>query len=187
MGVEALGSCQSLRSVTIHCINATDVGFEALSSCSELRSLTLHGSYVTDDVLIAISNGCVNLESLSIVSSDLITDMGLCQFSRSPKLENVRISRCGQISDFSISHLVKGCSNLQSINAEGGMIGYNLKRHLNQKHRLFIDMEENRSVFPPPYVEKKRPILTCLYNGITFVPRVVLYTFYVLCYVDGDE
>jgi F-box and leucine-rich repeat protein 2/20 len=187
MGVNALGSCQSLRSVTIHCINATDVGFAALADCTELRSLTIHGSYVTDEVLEAISNGCLNLENLSIVSSDLITDMGLSQFSKSPKLENVRISRCSQISDVSIAHLVRGCNNLQSINAEGGMIGYNLKRHLNQKHRLFIDMEENRSVFPPPYVEKRRPILTCLYNSIIFVPRVILYSIYVLCYLDDDD
>ena len=95
-----IGSFQALDGTA-----CTVKGFTALHNLPQLRRLTLNKSGVSDKELAVIA-GCKELREL-VLPESTITDAGLVEIEKLPKLEKLDISDAAKVTDKGIAHIVK--------------------------------------------------------------------------------
>ena len=93
----------------------TDAGvLELAQKCTALKQLDLGGTFITDAAITAIANNCADLENLVVNSCYDITDAAL-RVVRLPKLTNLDLHGCSEISDAGLIELSQQCTALRSL------------------------------------------------------------------------
>ena len=94
---------------------------ELAQKCTELKHLNLNLTSITDAAITAIVNNCADLEDLTVSACDNITDAAF-RVVRLPKLTNLDLSGCSEISDAGLIELSRQCTALKSLNILGTSI-----------------------------------------------------------------
>jgi hypothetical protein len=96
-----LRSCPTLLTLKLDSLpGVTEVGYELIGTlCPHLRTVSIPG-HACDATLLRISNGCLDLRSLSIVECGAVTEVGLrAVFHYCSLLEELNVSQCPRVTD----------------------------------------------------------------------------------------
>lgn len=101
------------------CVSMTSKSIQHFVRCGSehLKILKLSGcKNVTDDALLQVAKGCVNVHILDFTGCELITDMGVAAIAVGcPNLAEVRMKDCWRLTDVGIVSLLSTCSKLTHI------------------------------------------------------------------------
>ena len=87
---------------------------ELVQKCTELKDVDLSSTSITDAAIIAIADNCADLEDLAVNGCENITDAAL-RVVRLPKLTNLDLEDCPDISDAGLIELSRQCTALKSL------------------------------------------------------------------------
>ncbi len=100
----------------------SDAGvIELAQKCTALKDLNLCGTSITDAAITAIATNCGDLEELVLQNCENLTDAAL-RVVRLPKLTNLDLSGCSEISDAGLIELSRQCTALKSLGICGTSI-----------------------------------------------------------------
>lgn len=113
--------CRKIKSLDINkCSNVGDAGVSSLAKAcaSSLKTLKLLDCYkVGNESILSLAQFCKNLETLIIGGCRDISDESIMLLADSCKdsLKNLRMDWCLNISDSSLSCILKQCRNLEAL------------------------------------------------------------------------
>ena len=106
--------CRELKEINMkECRQVSDVGLLSVKACSKLLVLVLARSdlvlRITDISLLAISEGCHDLQSLDIAGCNMISDVGISWLAKGCKsLRRLNFSNCPKITNGGMRYLGEG-------------------------------------------------------------------------------
>lgn len=124
--VEVANHCANLQELTLSgCPLISDKSLEAIGKCSkQLRCLVVNEALtgpaeVTDRGIIAIANGCSNLDSLAVCRCMQVSDISIeITAKKCQQLQKLYISNCNHITDRSILALIQHSIKLKILVAQ---------------------------------------------------------------------
>jgi hypothetical protein len=90
--------------------------------CPRLMSVEVQRACATDECVALLAKGCRNLQDVSCVANDAITDASLISLATScPRLRLLKLSfrNCQGITDVGLEVIAKNCAHLNSVEIEG--------------------------------------------------------------------
>ena len=103
------------------CDELSDMGLTALArQCNQLHTVNLHSSLATEKTLVTLQKGCPLISTLTLLSSNFISDIGLSYLAqRGTLLKTVDLSHCNLISDKGIVALAQVSPLLKNVDLSG--------------------------------------------------------------------
>ena len=97
------------------CVNVGDDSVVALSeNCPHLQSLSLFSLTITDRAVKSVSKGCKNLVSLSISGCKLVTDEGAITIAALERLQSLYLN-AASITDKSVINIATKCRLIRAL------------------------------------------------------------------------
>lgn len=96
--------------------NVTDLAGEAIASSESLKRLNLSWLVnVSDATVIALAEGCKNLDALNLTGCEFVTGEGVRTLTKHGSLKELILTSCEKLSGYDLEELVLGCQTLEYI------------------------------------------------------------------------
>ncbi|XP_060208340.1 F-box/LRR-repeat protein 4-like [Lycium barbarum] len=96
--------------------NVTDVAGEAIASSETVKRLNLSWLVnVSDATVVALAEGCKNLNALNLTGCEFVTGEGVCTLTKHRSLKELVLTSCEKLSGYDLEELVLGCQTLEHI------------------------------------------------------------------------
>ncbi|XP_059275025.1 uncharacterized protein LOC132029716 [Lycium ferocissimum] len=96
--------------------NVTDVTGEAIASSESVKRLNLSWLVnVSDATVVALAEGCKNLDALNLTGCEFVTGEGVCTLTKHRSLKELVLTNCEKLSGYDLEELVLGCQTLEHI------------------------------------------------------------------------
>nr|XP_018633451.1 F-box/LRR-repeat protein 3-like [Nicotiana tomentosiformis] len=96
--------------------NVTDIAGEAIASSEILKRLNLSWLVnVSDATVVALAEGCKNLNALNLTGCEFVTGEGIRALTKHRSLKELVLTSCEKLSGYDLEELVLGCQTLEHI------------------------------------------------------------------------
>lgn len=120
--IKVLGDCcPGLKRLNVkECIQISDIGIVSLNALKSLESINISrknlSSRITDVSLLALAEGCRDLQSISLSGCEMITDVGISWIANGcRKLTQLNIANCYKVSNAGLRYIGEECHQLRKI------------------------------------------------------------------------
>ncbi|KAL8146652.1 hypothetical protein AgCh_004399 [Apium graveolens] len=117
-GLKSISRCSKLSSLKLGiCLNITDYGLTHIGmSCSKLTELDLYRcAAISDKGILAICDGCPDLQMINIAYCNDITDISMISISKCSKIHTFESRGCALITSLGLAALAVGCKQLTKL------------------------------------------------------------------------
>ncbi|KAK4730161.1 hypothetical protein R3W88_023149 [Solanum pinnatisectum] len=96
--------------------NVTDLAGEAIASSESFKRLNLSWLVnVSDATVVALAEGCKNLDALNLTGCEFVTGEGVRTLTKHGSLKELILTNCEKLSGYDMEELVLGCQTLEYI------------------------------------------------------------------------
>ncbi|MCD7458332.1 hypothetical protein HAX54_037928 [Datura stramonium] len=93
--------------------NVTDIAGEAIALSESLKILNLSWLVnVSDATVVALAEGCKNLDALNLTGCEFVTGEGVRTFTKHRSLKELILTSCEKLTGYDLEELVLGCQTL---------------------------------------------------------------------------